>query len=392
MKTAYRAARIIDGVSQKVIPGGAVVVEDGRIVAVETGKGALRGAKVVELGDATILPGLIDAHVHLVWSASGLPHEVVAREGRTLTALRAAQNALKQLQAGITTVRDVGSTDAIAVAVGRAIDLGVVPGARVFASGRAIMMTGGHGSMMGREADGVDAVRAAARAEMKNGAHLIKLMASGGVYGYSEEPGTPQLTVEEMRAAVDEAHKTGRKAAAHAYSAKSIANALDAGMDSIEHCSYLTPELAKRMIKEGKFMCPTLVTYQAGCEQGQKLGTPEVFMEKYREIRRASREATALAIKMGVKIAAGTDAGSPGNPHPCLKEELALMVECGATPMYAIRCATAVAAELIGIAKEAGTIAPGQRADLLAVEGDPSRDIAALKRVRMVVQGGTPVQ
>ncbi len=387
MKTAYRASRIIDGVSENVIQGGCVLVEDDRIIAIERDLAIPPGTRLVDLRDATLLPGLIDAHVHLVWNASGLPHELVHRESRYMTALRTAQHALQHLRAGVTTVRDTGSTDAIAVDVARAIEAGIVPGARVFAAGRVIAMTGGHAHVLGREADGPDAVRQAARAEMKGGAHLIKVMASGGVYGFSEEPGMPQYTVEEMRAAVEEAHKTGRMVSAHAYSVQAIANALDAGVDCIEHGSFLTPELARRMIREGKFLVPTLVTYQAGCDFGAALGTPPLLMRKYDEVRRASRKAMQIALQEGVRIVAGTDCGSPGNPHGNLPEELRLMVELGATPMQTIRYCTSVAAELLGCA-DAGAIAPGKRAHLLAVAGDPTADITALRKVVIVVQSG----
>jgi imidazolonepropionase-like amidohydrolase len=390
MKTIYRAARMIDGISDTVIRGGCVVVEDGRILEIGKDPGTPPGATPVDLGDATLMPGLIDAHVHLVWNASGLPHDVVFRESRSMTVLRTAQHARQHLRAGVTTVRDTGSTDAIAVDVARAVEAGIVPGARIFAAGRVIAMTGGHAHVLGREADGPDAVRQAARAEMKGGAHLIKVMASGGVYGFSEEPGMPQYTVEEMRAAVEEAHKTGRKVSAHAYSVQAITNALDAGVDCIEHGSYLTPELAERMVREAKFLVPTLVTYQTGCDFGAALGTPPTLMRKYDEVRRASRAALQVALRAGVRIAAGTDCGSPGNPHGNLPEELRLMVEVGAAPMQAVRFATSAAAELIGCT-DAGTLAPGKRADLLAVAGNPATDITALKKVVLVVQSGTMI-
>ncbi len=392
MITAYRAAKIFDGVSDAPIIGGEVLVENGRILSVESVFSRRPGADVVDLGQAVLLPGLIDAHVHLVWDASGLPHEVVRRESRFLTVLRAARHAGQHLRAGVTTVRDTGSTDAVAVEVGRAIRLGITAGARIVAAGRAIAMTGGHAWELGREADGPDAVRQAARAEIKGGADFIKVMASGGVYGFSEEPGMPQLTVEEMRAAVEEAHKTGRAVSAHAYSAQAITNALDAGVDSIEHASYLTPALAERMAREGRFMVPTLSTYQAGCERGAELGTPAALLKKYEDIRRASREAVKIALAAGVRLVAGTDGGSPGHPHGALAEELRLLVEAGATPRLAIGFATSAAAELLGLGREIGTLEKGKQADLLAVAGDPTGDIGLLKEVRLVVQAGRIVR
>ena len=390
--TAYRAARIFDGLSEQTIEDGAVLVEDGRIVSVGAPQEPPPGTGVVDLGDATLLPGLIDAHVHLVWSASAEPHEVVQREGRALTALRCAKNAGLHLRAGVTTVRDVGATDGLSIDVARAVELGVLPGPRVIAAGRAIAMTGGHGWFLGREADGAEAVRHAVRSELKVGATCIKLMASGGVYGHAEEPGSPQLTVEEMHAGAEEAHKAGRKVAAHAYSAAAIANALDAGVDSIEHGSFIDRDTAGRMRASGTYLVPTMSVYRAMSEQGPELGAPEYIRRKTAEVLEASREAFRLALEAGVPVAAGTDCGAPGHPHGTLPEELRLMVESGASPIQALRFGTSAAADLLGMGHEVGSLEPGKRADLLAVDGDPTSEILALREVRLVVRDGSGVE
>lgn len=391
MATAYRAALVFDAISGEPTEDGVVVVEDGRIASVGPAGELAAGVEVLDLGDATLLPGLIDAHVHLVWSASAEPHEVVERESRALTVLRCAGNAERHVRAGVTTVRDVGSTDGLAIEVGRAVQLGILPGPRVVAAGRAIAMTGGHGWFLGREADGPDAVRHAAREEMKAGAACIKLMASGGVYGHAEEPGSPQLTVEEMRAAVEEAHKSGRKVAAHAYSVAAIRNALEAGVDSIEHGSFLDQRTAQRMREEGTYLVPTMSVYQAMSDKGPELGAPRYIQRKTAEILEASREAFRLALEMDVPIAAGTDCGAPGHPHGTLLQELALMVESGATPVQALRYCTSASADLLGLGEDIGTLTPGKRADLLAVAGNPLSDIRALGEVRLVLRGGTEV-
>ncbi len=391
MTVAYRAARIFDGVAESPIEDGAVLVEDGRIVSVGAAGDLPAGAEITDVGDATILPGLIDAHVHLVWSASAEPHEVVERESRALTALRCADNAALHLRAGVTTVRDVGATGGLSVDVARAVELGVLAGPTVAAAGRAIAMTGGHGWFLGREADGADALRRAAREEIKAGATCIKLMASGGVYGHAEEPGSPQLTVEEMRAAVEEAHKAGRKVAAHAYSVAAIANALDAGVDSIEHGSFLDRETAIGMRDSGTYLVPTMSVYAAMSEKGPGLGAPDYVTRKTAEVLDASREAFRLALDVGVPIAAGTDCGAPGHPHGTLREELGLMVEAGATPQRALIFGTSAAARLLGLDGELGSLKPGKRADLLAVDGDPLQDIHALKEVRLVLRNGVEV-
>lgn len=386
MAVAYRAARVFDGTSEGVIEDGAVVVVDGRIASVGPARGL--PPNTVDLGDATLMPGLVDAHVHLVWDASAEPHEVVERESRALTVLRCARNAALHLRAGVTTVRDVGSADGLAVEIGRAVELGILSGPRVVAAGRAIAMTGGHGWFLGREADGPDAVRRAAREEIKAGASCIKLMASGGVYGHAEEPGSPQLTVEEMRPAVEEAHKAGRKAAAHAYSVEAINNALEAGVDSVEHGSFLDRETVGRMREQGTYLVPTMSVYAAMAEKGPELGSPEYITRKTAEVLEAGGEAFRLALEAGVPVAAGTDCGAPGHPHGTLPEELRLMVEAGATPQQALRFGTSAAAELLGLGDEVGALEPGKRADLLAVAGDPTLDILALGEVRLVLRDG----
>ncbi len=392
MTIAYRSDRLIDGISDEMIEDVAVLVEDGRIVSVVP-DGELSGeTETVDLGDATLLPGLIDAHVHLVWSASAEPHALVESESRTVTALRCAANMKKHLEVGVTTVRDVGSTDGMAIDIARAVQLGVLPGPRVVAAGRAIAMTGGHGWFIGREADGPDAVRSAVRQEIKNGATCIKFMASGGVYGHAEEPGSPQLTAEEMRAGVEEAHKAGKKVAAHAYSAEAINNALEAGVDSIEHGSFIDQGTAEKMRDQDSYLVPTMSVYAAMDEQGTELGAPEYIQRKTKEVLAATQEALQTAMEAGVKIAAGTDCGAPGHPHGSLPMELELLVEAGATPMQAIQFGTSAAAELLGLETEIGSFAPGKKADFLAVSANPLEDIACIKQVDLVVVGGVDIR
>jgi len=387
MKVAYRAARLFDGRSEQVEDG--VVVVDGDLIAYAgPATGAPPVTETVDLGDATLLPGLIDAHVHLVWSAGALPHEVVREEGSTLTALRCADNVARHLRAGVTTIRDVGSTGGMALEVARAIEKGVLRGPRVIAAGRAVAMTGGHAHYLGREADGADGVRRAVREELKAGADCIKVMASGGVYGHREEVGNPQLTVEEMSAAVDEAHKAGRKVTAHAYSSQAITNALDAGVDCLEHGSFLEGDAGERMRRELIFLVPTLSVYRAMYEAGPALGTPSYLQRKTKLVMDASRTSFRTALDAGVALASGTDCGAPGHPHGRLAQELELMVDYGAAPIQALRAATAQAAELLGLADEIGTLEPGKRADVVAVAENPFTDIGAMRAVRLVVLGG----
>lgn len=391
MVVAYRADRLIDGISEELRENAAVLVEDGRIVSVCPNRELAGNTETVDLGNMTLMPGLIDAHVHLVWSASAEPHSLVESEPRAVTALRCAANMQKHLDAGITTVRDVGSTDGMAIDIAQAVQLGVLPGPRVIAAGRAIAMTGGHGWFLGQEADGPDSVRSAVRQEIKNGATCIKFMASGGVYGHAEEPGSPQLTVAEMRAGVEEAHKAGKKVAAHAYSAEAINNALEAGVDSIEHGSFIDQKTAEKMRDQQAYLVPTMSVYAAMDERGPELGAPEYVQRKTKEVLTATQEALRTAMEAGVKIAAGTDCGAPGHPHGTLQMELRLMAEAGATPMQAIQSGTSAAAELLGLEAEIGTLEVGKSADLVAIGGNPLEDITDLEKVELVVLRGEAV-
>ena len=216
-------------------------------------------------------------------------------------------------------------------------------------------------------------------------------MASGGVYGHAEEPGSPQLTVEEMSAGVEEAHKAGKKVAAHAYSAEAINNALEAGVDSIEHGSFIDQKTAGQMRDQGTYLVPTMSVYAAMAEQGTELGAPEYIQRKTKEVLTATKEALQTAMEAGVKIAAGTDCGAPGHPHGSLPMELELMVEAGATPMQAIQCGTLAAAELLGLGTEIGSFESGKSADLVAVGGNPLEDTKNLEKVKLVVIEGEVV-
>ena len=388
MAVAYRAARVFDGVSNQLVTDAAVVAEGPLISYVGAARLSPAVAETIELGDCTLLPGLVDAHVHLVWSASGQPHEVVNRESRYLTVLRSAANAVRHLHAGVTTIRDCGSTDGIALDVAQGIEAGVFVGPRLVAAGQAISMTGGHAWFVSKEADGSDNVRHAVRSQLKAGAQCIKLMASGGVYGHLEEVGSPQLFVEEMRAGVEVAHLAGRKATAHAYSPNAITNALDAGVDCIEHGSFLTGDVAERMRKQGTYLVPTLSTYEAMIERGPQVGTPEYMIRKTGQVMEASRTAFRLALEAGVPVATGTDCGAPGHPHGAVVEEISLMVRLGADPQKALTFATMSSARLLGVDSEVGSLEVGKRADLIAVDGNPLDDIEALRSLQLVVKDG----
>lgn len=389
MTVVYRAARLFDGMdAMEPANGVAVAVDEGRITAVGPAGAEFDGTDGVDLGDATLLPGLIDAHVHLVWDGGDAPDQRVHRESRAMTVLRAANHARAHLASGVTTVRDLGSTDGLALDIAAAVAADIVPGPRIVAAGRAITITGGHVHCIGREADGSAAVRRAVRQEIKAGARCVKVMASGGVLGGPhEQPGAPQFTRQELLAVVEEAHAADRHVAAHAHSLVAINNAISAGVDSVEHGSHLDPPTARRMREERIVLVPTLSAVDAVRRQATTGGAVDVAA-RAADIAKHSRAAFHCALRQDVPMAAGSDAGVPGQPHGCLAAELAAMVRAGASPSTALRSATANAARLLRVDQEVGTLTAGKRADLIAVRGNPTTDITALDDLALVIVGG----
>jgi imidazolonepropionase-like amidohydrolase len=384
MKLLFEKAKLIDGLGG-VVERGWVLVEDGTIRGSGPGEPPLRArvradpdGAVLDLSGKTILPGLIDAHVHLVLDASPDPFGQIKDEPPARSALRIAAHARRTLRAGITTVRDLGDRGFAAFEVRNAIASGLIPGPRMVCAGHLICMTGGHGWMLGREADGVDGVRRAAREQLKAGADVVKLMATGGVLTPGTQPGATQLTREELEAGVGEAHRAGRKAAAHAQGAEGIRNAVRAGVDSVEHGIYLTDEIIETMLERGTYLVPTMAALAGIVEHGEGSGIPRSAVEKANAVRDAHAQSVAKAAKAGVKIAMGTDAGTPFNGHGDNACELALLVRHGLSAGEAIVAATSSAADLLGVGKEVGSISAGKVADLLVVDGDPLANISIL--------------
>lgn len=386
MTTTIGADRVWDGHS--VHENATVRVDGGRIVGIDS-DGSPGDADVYVPG-TTLMPGLIDTHIHIVWDYSPRPEQVLALELPERTVLRAARHATEQLQAGVTTVRDLGATGALSVPLAQAISAGEVVGPRLIPAGRAIAMTGGHGWSLCVEADGPDAVRRATRAEIKNGARAIKLIASGGVYGKFEKPENPQLGYAEVAAAVEEAHNAGCLVAAHAYAPPVINMCLDAGVDSIEHGSLLDEPTARRMAEQGVFLVPTLSVFDA-IYRSSDGDTSSDIARKATEVRKAALESCGMAASLGVPIAVGSDAGAPGNPHGAVANEVALMVEAGLTNEQALSAATVNAARAIGLPDEVGQLSPGASADLVLVGGDPLASTKHLDDVRFVMARGDVV-
>lgn len=382
-------ATLIDGTGAPPLPGRAVVVERDRITDVVDAGRAPAGT-ALRLDGLTLLPGLINCHVHLCLGAEADPVRPLVDDPVGLTVLKVAARARRTVEAGVTTVRDLGGKDYLELSVKRAIAERLIPGPRVLAAGRGICMTGGHGWWFGREADGPDDVRKAVREQLKMGVDVIKIFATGGVMTPGVEPGSPQLTEAEIRAAIEEARKAGRRVAAHAQATSGIRACVEAGITTIEHGVFLDADLAARMKRDGVFLVPTLVASRAIAEGGEAAGIPAFMVRKARGILESHGKSFELAARAGVPIAAGSDAGTPLNPHGSLTPELALMVRHGLPPMEALRAATASAAAALGLEREIGRVAPGFAADLLVVEGDPLADIGALSRVRLVLAGGEP--
>jgi imidazolonepropionase-like amidohydrolase len=355
-------------------------------------------ARVVDLSRYTVLPGLIDAHTHLTGSPYLMSYRALAvsvpRE-----ALLGARNARVTLEAGFTTVRNVGASGFADIALRDAINAGDVPGPRILASGPPLGITGGHcdENLLAPEfhffsegvANGVPAVMAKVREDIKYGADLIKFCATGGVLSKGDNAELEQYSPEEMQAIIREAHRLGRKVAAHAHGAQGIKDAVLAGVDSIEHGSFIDEEGIQLMKQHGTYLVPTLYLGDWLLENYQKLGLTDDMAAKAKLVLPAARQNVARAFREGVKVAFGTDAAV--YPHGLNAHEFAVMVKLGLTPLAAIQAATVNAADLLGWSDQIGTLEPGKYADLIAVEGDPLKDVTTLEKVRVVLKGGEVV-
>ncbi len=389
--TVVRAARMLDVERGEIVSPAMVVVDSGRIVGIGSGAAAA-GADTIDLGDVTLLPGLIDSHTHLSYEIRGDWTSAAVRRTAADWALRGAGNARRTLLAGFTTVRDLGAREFSDAALSRAIDAGIIPGPRVVPAGYAIGITGGHCDETGwapgvlelspKEgvADGVDEVAKAVRYQAKHGAKVIKICATAGVLSMEATVGAQQLSEREMRAIVEEAARHGLKVAAHGHGPEGILAAVRAGVASIEHGSILTDEAIAAMKERGTYLVPTTALRDITLA-----GLPPLIKAKRESIATVAKQSLRRAIRAGVKIALGTDAGV--HPHGENAKEVAAMVNRGMRPVDAIRAGTLHAADLLGLG-DRGAIAPGLLADLIAVPGNPLEDPSVLQRVEWVMKGG----
>jgi imidazolonepropionase-like amidohydrolase len=394
------AGRVLDVKTGKMLSDQTIVIGDGKIVSV----GAAASAEVpadaarIELPNATILPGLIDAHTHLTSNPTFGYEELAVSIPRE--ALIGAKNARVTLNAGFTTVRNVGAGGYTDVALRDAINAGDIPGPRMLVSGPPLGITGGHcdNNLLPFEyhavgdgvADGIAAVQHKVRENIKYGADLIKICATGGVLSKGDDPQASQYTLEEMKAIVQDAHRLGRKVAAHAHGAQGILWATEAGVDSIEHGSYIDDAGIAEMRKNGTYLVPTLYLGDWFLENAEKNHVPEFYLNKAKAVVPIARQNIAHAFASGVKVAFGTDAAV--YPHGLNAHEFAVMVKLGLTPLQAIQAATINAADLLGWPGKVGSLDAGAWADIVAVDGDPLTDVTTLERVRFVMKGGDVVR
>jgi imidazolonepropionase-like amidohydrolase len=397
---AVHAGHLLDVKSGKVLNDQTLVIEDGRIIS----SGAAAEAKIpadavsIDLPNATVLPGLIDAHTHLTMEPKFGYERLAISVPRE--ALIGAKNARVTLMAGFTTVRNVGASGFTDVALRDAINAGDVPGPRLLVSGPALSITGGHcdNNMLPSEyhatsdgvADGVAEVQHKVRENIKYGADLIKVCATGGVLSLGDNPQHSQFTQEEMKAIVADAHRLGRKVAAHAHGAEGIRWAAEAGVDSIEHGSYIDDPAIAAMKEHGTYLVPTLYLGDWMIDNAGLTRLPAPLLAKAKDVIPAARKNIAHAFASGVKVAFGTDAAV--YPHGLNAHEFAVMVRLGLTPLQAIQAATVNAADLLGWSGKVGTLEAGAWADIVAVDGDPIKDVTTLERVKFVMKGGDVVK
>lgn len=336
-----------------------------------------------------VTPGLIDAHVHLLMDGGADPAGTLRASSPVERVLQAQRHLRLQLQAGVTTVRDLGGPDGVAVALAQAVAAGTLRGPHVVSSGRNITMTGGHGHFLGTEADGEDAVRAAARAELKAGAHLLKFMATGGVLTQGVRAGAEAFTEAEMRAGIEEAHKAGKRTAAHAQGLSGIKHALRAGIDTIEHGAFDAWDDEALNLLQTRWLVPTLAAPDGIVAAKDTL--PAWMLEKTEPIAAKHLENTAVAHRAGVRIAAGTDAGTPFNPHGNLPKELELLARVGLSGLEVLQATTTVAADALDLTGQVGTLSPGAWADLVVWNSDPLTDVHSYKKPTTVISRGQKV-
>jgi imidazolonepropionase-like amidohydrolase len=392
------AGRLLDVKTGKTLANQTIVVQGDKVASITSNAPPMKEGILIDLPNATVLPGLIDAHTHLTMTPSfGYQNLAISVPREALTG---ARNARVTLEAGITTVRNVGAHGYSDVALRDAVNAGDVPGPRMLVSGPALSISGGHcdQNLLPYEyhatgegqADGIEGVQHKTREIIKYGADLIKICATGGVLSKGDDPNASQYTLEEMKAIVADAHRLGRKVAAHAHGAQGVIWASEAGVDSVEHGHLMNDEAIATLKKNGTYLVPTLYLVDWQRENATQANLPEYARKKMEMVSQVGQANIKKAIAAGVKIGMGTDAAV--YPHGLNAHELEVYVRLGMTPLQSIQTATINDADLLGWSDKIGTIEPGKFADIIAVDGDPLEDITTLQHVKFVMKGGEVVK
>ena len=390
MKVVIRNGMVIDCTGKPPEKADVLVVDE-KIADIGPGVGrnVIGVDEVIEGDGKYVLPGFINCHVHFSLNASPHPMNDMVKTNSYTLAIQGVLVAAKILKAGITTVRDMGSKHFEVLAIRDAIAQGTIPGPNVVAPGQALLMTGGHFS--GLEVDGIDACLAGARAQIHAGADFIKVMATGGLGKPDEIPGAQELTFEELKACFDVAKRAGKTSAAHAHGLDGIKDIIRAGVSSVEHGTMMDEEAMDMMIERGIYLVPTFAPYWFMVEHGKQKGVPDYMIRSSQWVMEEKMPRFKKAVKRGVQIAFGTDAGSPINPHENLEVECRCMIEGGMAPMDVIISLTRNAADLLQLGNKLGTLEPNKQADIVLLGGNPLEDIGQVSNVVAVIKDGHPI-
>jgi imidazolonepropionase-like amidohydrolase len=397
---AIKAGKLVDVMNGTVLSNQVILIDSNKITAVGAGLNIPANAEVIDLSNCTVLPGLMDCHTHLSMEPSNDYYGDIFRKTPIDYAVQAPVFTRRTLLAGFTTCRDLGADALIDVSLRDAINKGIIEGPRLHVACFMLGATGGHCDHTGFNpdlkmhsnpdftgvADGVDEIRRRVRNNIKWGADVIKFCATAGVMSEEESVGAPQYTFEEMKALVEEAHMWGKKVAAHAHGTEGIKRAVLAGVNSVEHCSIVDDETVALMKEKGTYMVPTMYALDYIINNFSKKGFPEKIINKAKSLSRQKEEGLVKLIKAGVKIAYGTDACVM--PHGLNAKDFSYLVKAGMTPMQAIQSATKNAADLLDVSLKTGSINAGKWADIIAVSGDPLKDISLLEQVKFVMKDG----
>lgn len=387
-----RGGYLIDGTGADPRRDCSLLVEAGRIVEVQAGHGGRVGdTPVVDVEGRAVIPGLFNCHVHLQLDGGASPLTDLAAEPSGLSLLRAARRAREMLQRGITTVRDCGAKDWQVIHLRDGIARDVVPGPRIQACGKAICAAGGHAAILSEPVTDEAEIAVTARRQLDAGADFLKVMGTGGFGKDGEDLERCELDVNDIRVAAEIAHGAGKKLTVHAYGATGIRAAIAAGADSIEHATFVDDEILDLLRRRGAFIVPTLANTYRVTTEGERGGVAPYIVKNAARVFPIMLANADRAIRAGVKMALGTDAGSWLNPHTDLATEIRLRVEAGATPLAALGMATLLSAQCLGLEADLGSLEPGKIADIVVLDGDPLVDLTAYERIHRVFKGGVPV-